>query len=487
VASPIALPAAFDGMAQDFPRDSMPKGKAWNMVDYIPQSLGAPLTERGGWAYASPSLAVSDTAATNVLAVTYAPFTGGAQLLAINDTGNLLKVASSATATNVGAVIIPKQNPVFHQNVLVITNSNGTTALKKYDGTTIAALGGTSPAAQYAAVFANRTWLANASAQPQRVYASNAGDATSYDTTNTWLDVSAPVTGLAALPNVLLVFMQDKTARFRGTTPPPQTDMIIDDPIFQYGCTDARSIAVNGSSCCFANGTGVFLTNGTAFPTDLTEAVGMKKYWRDLLATYDPSAWTLGGGWFGNLYVISVMSAGSFVDAIVFDVRKSTAYRVSNLDATAFGAAVQAGQELYAAARGEARLYKLSTMFTPAVAYKADGDGTAVAGVWETPFYDTQKIGTQRWKDVYLEYDLRDAATDVPTMTLGYIDSPEVTSYTSCSPVLAVTTKRKLVRRPVRKHSMGMAFKVTRTNAASQAKIYGIGSTAYPREGSRRN
>lgn len=485
MATPTTLPAAFDGMVQDSPRNALPKGKAWNLIDYIPSILGAPAAERGGWIYASPSLAVSDTAATYVKSLVVAPFSGGTQLVSINDTGNLCKIVSSSSATKIGAAVIPKQRPVFMHDVLAIPSPNGSTACKKYDGTNIAALGASSPAAQYAAVFVNRTWLANTSAEPQRVYASDAGDATSYDTTNTFLDVSEPVTGLAALPNVLLVFMQDKTARFRGTTPPPQTDMIIDDPIFQYGCTDARSIDVNGSSCCFANGTGVFLTNGTSFPTDLTEAVGLKKYWRDILATYDSTTWTLSGGWFGNLYAISVISGSTLIDTIVFDVRKSNAYRLSNLDVSMYAPAVQSGQELYGASRGEARVYALSTMFTPSATVKNDGDGTAVTGTWESPFYDTKTIGSQRWRDVYLEYDLRDSGSDDPTMTVSYITSPESTSYTSCSPALAETTAKKTIRRKLHKANTGLGFKVTRANASAQAKIYGIGATVYQREGSR--
>ena len=49
MAQPVYLPPAFDGMVQDYPRNNLPKGRAWNMVDLIPQSLGAPATERGGW------------------------------------------------------------------------------------------------------------------------------------------------------------------------------------------------------------------------------------------------------------------------------------------------------------------------------------------------------------------------------------------------------------------------------------------------------
>jgi hypothetical protein len=36
-------------MARDFPRNKMPKGYAWNFVDWLPRIGGASVRERGGW------------------------------------------------------------------------------------------------------------------------------------------------------------------------------------------------------------------------------------------------------------------------------------------------------------------------------------------------------------------------------------------------------------------------------------------------------
>lgn len=488
MASPVTLPAAFDGMVQDFPRDQMPKNRAWNIVDAIPASLGAPWVERGGWTYASGDLSATAASATYIPAVVYANFAAAAKLVAITDNNHLVTVASTSSATDVSSsAVVPLQLPVLHAEKLIIPASDGTTAPKYYDGaSTVGNLAGSPPAAKYAAVWVNRTWLANTNSHPTYVYASDAGDPTSWDTTNTFIPVSAPVTGLAALPNVLLVFTGTKTVRFRGSTPPPQSDMIIDDPIFNVGCTDARSIAVNGAVCCFANPQGVYLSNGTATPEDLTESVGLKKYWTDLLSGYT-SSWTLAGGWIRNQYLITVMNGATFKDAFLIDVRKRTAVRVSNVKGVSFAGAVTVGEKLYVGSRAAPRVLEMSSIFSPASAVKNDGDGTAVAGVWETPFFEPAQLGGQRWRDVYLEYDLRDAASDDPTMTVGYITSPEASSYTSLSPTFAETSRKTTARVPVRVGNRGLAFKVSRTNAAQDARIYKLAATVYGREPSRLN
>lgn len=488
MAAPILLPPAFDGMVQDFPRNNLPKGRAWNMVDLIPEVLGAPAEERGGWDYVSADLSAVDSSATFIKALLSAPFNAGEQLLAIDDNATLVKIVSGTNTAISGTANMPVQNPFMHQQIVVIPSPDGTTDSQQYDGTTLATLGSTAPPGKYGCVFVNYTWLGGTSAEPQRGYASDVGDPTTYVQTGvdaSYLDVSFPIRGMAALPNVMLWFGDERTARIRGTTPPPGTDMQIDDPVFNYGVSDARSIAVNGAVACFANDIGVFITNGTTFPEDLTKSCGLSQYWRNLCMGRT-SSWTLAGGWFGNIYMICVMNGSTFVDTIAFDTVKRTAYRFSNIETMTFAASGEAGQELYAGSRSVARVMQLSTMWTPSATYKADGDSSAVLATWESPFYDTQKIGSQRWRHVYLQHDLRDAGSDAPKWTISYTNSPEDgAAYTALSPTFAATTKRVTVRAPVQTKNSGLGFKLTRTNAAAAARIYALGATVYAREGSR--
>lgn len=485
MAQPILLPPAFMGMWQDDPRNNLPKGRAWNLVDYIPEILGAPATERGGWGFVSAALTGVDASATYVKALLSAPFNAGEQLLVIDDNAKLIKIVGGANTLITGTANKPVQNPFMHQQLVVIPSPDGSTAPQKYNGTTLATLGASAPAGMYGCVFVNYTWLGGAAASPQSGYSSAVNDPTTFVTVGVNagnLDVSFPIRGMCALPNVMLWFGDEKTARIRGTTPPPNTDMQVDDPIFNYGVSDARSIAVNGGVACFANDIGVFLTNGTATPEDLTKSCGLSTYWRSL-CTGRTSSWTLAGGWYGNVYLICVMNGSTLLDTIAFDIVKRSAYRFSNIKTQAFAAAGEAGLELYAGSRATPRVMQLSSMWTPGASFKADADGTAVLGTWESPYYDTQKVLTERWRWVYLMHDLRDAASDNPTWTISYCTSPEAgAAYTALSPTIGETTAKQTDRLEVKVANKGLGFKVTRQNAAAFARLYGIGAVVYERE-----
>lgn len=376
MAQPISLPAAFDGMVQDFERNNLPKGRAWNIVDMIAHVLGAPLEERGGWGWAAPSLTAVDASAASVRAMVEAPFTGGVQIVVIDNLGNLIKQVGGAN-TLIGAAVVPVQNPFMHQQVVVIPSPDGSTAPKKYDGTSVAALGASAPAGKYGCVFVNYTWLGGAAASPQTGYASAVGDPGTYVTSGTsasLLNASFSIKGMAALPNVMLWFGDEKTARIRGTTPPPGTDMQMDDPIFNLGCVDARSIAVNGAWATFANAQGFWLTNGTATPEELTKTCGISMYWRAMMSNYNAANWTISSGWLGSYIFVSVMNGSTFVDAFLFDSVQRTVVRLSNVQAACFAAAGSAGQELYAGSRVTPRVMTMSSIFTPGASFKTDAD-----------------------------------------------------------------------------------------------------------------
>jgi hypothetical protein len=169
-----------------------------------------------------------------------------------------------------------------------VTNAAGTL--------TVAALGGSPPQGQYAAVWGDYTLLANTTAQPQRLYFSDPGDPETWDTTNSFWDFTTPINGLATTRSFILAFHDGTMSRLRGTTPPPGSDFYNDDPIFNVGCTDARSIAVDGDRIVWANGEGIWVTDGSAKPANLAELCGRLSFWQETLVGYDKSSWTLAGG-----------------------------------------------------------------------------------------------------------------------------------------------------------------------------------------------
>jgi hypothetical protein len=501
MAFPLPVQVSFQsGMRQDEPRTQMLSGALWNMVDVIPNVDDAPLARRGGWVYASNDISATTAGIDAVNGLAYATFTGGAKLCAIaTDYGTqvrLFTISANGTVADIGVVSSSgvAQNPVLHANKLVIPFFGGTAAVQYYDGTTLGNLAGSPPTAAFATVYKDMTVLGYTSANPTYVYFSDFGDPTVWDTTNVLQSFSAPVTGLAALPNVLMVFMGNRTARMTGTQPPGRgSDMEVQDPLFNVGCTDARSIAVNGTYCVFANSQGVYLTNGTANVEDVTEAAGLKRYWSSLLATYDASSWTLAGGFFQNRYVISIMNGSTFVDCLVFDIERGRiGYRFANVKATSFANAVTTSEELYYGARNLPRVNYMSSCWNKPTT-KNDADGAAVAGYWETPFYRSFRRlrrrwipdnARARWKNVYLSYDMRDAASDNPILTVSYIQNPE-DSYTALSTTLAESTDMNRARLPLDFRSFGVAFKVAQTNASSTSRFYAVELDSHTTESSK--
>lgn len=465
----------------------MPDGSAWNLVDYVP-GLDAELTKRGGWAYGSNDINAVTSTASYVYAVFYAPFSGGAQLVALDEDATLYKInIATLVVTNVGAATSKPRQLGFHRNKLVIPG-DGSTVPRKYDGSSISSLTG-APEGQYVTAYRDRTVLAGKTSLPTYIYFSAAGDPTTWDTTNTWVSVNQPVTGLASLPGALMVFQNTVTSRIRGSTPPPQTDMILDDPLFNVGCTDVRSIAVTSSVCAFANPLGVYLTNGTNLPTDLTEAAGIKRYWQSVLVGYDASMWTLAGGFYQNSYVIAVMNGATFKDAFVFDLRSYSVRRLSNFQALCFANGTAISEELWFGLRSglpgsEVRLGKFSTTFLPSSTVKNDANGTAVAPVVELPIYGAQPAGKKTWRAVYIEYDCEDAATDNPTLTVSYIKDQD-DAYTALSPALVEATTKTRSRLAVRLPSSALGLKIAQTNASASTRIHSIQADVHAREGSR--
>jgi hypothetical protein len=75
VGAPTSLLGNARGFARDFPRDKMPSGYLWDIVDYVPLIIDAHLTGRGGWKYGSNVM--TGDPETGI----YAPFLTGDKLL----------------------------------------------------------------------------------------------------------------------------------------------------------------------------------------------------------------------------------------------------------------------------------------------------------------------------------------------------------------------------------------------------------------------
>jgi len=485
-----------NGMKRDVSRNRMPPNSVWNAIDYI-WDYGAPARERAGWAYASSDIDAITATAGYIRGGIYATFspTSGAQEvnLAVDEDGYLYKIALSGTpaATGVGLGVPIAQNPIFHggtsvssataiyTGLVILPDGTGAAVPKKYDGTTLSNLNGSPPKAKFGTVYKDYTALANGTVgtilYPNRVWWGPVGDpdcgfsgtVTAWDTTDAWNDFSLPVIGLASTKNVMLVFHDGMVSRIRGNTPPPEEDMVVDDPWQKVGLLDPFSITEYMDQIYFCAAEGVFRTDGVSMD-DITLKGGMLRYWLDLVSNAT-STWTFATGIIRNKLIISVMDGTTFKDAFIIDLQSYAWGRLSNMKVTSFWTGQYGNaDETYFGSRAvtsEVRVGRLNTIFdVDNSAYKSDADGTAVGSTLETPFNELGRPGIKTVKGIHVGYYLKDWATDNPSVAVSYVDTPEESSYTSCG-TLTENTSYNRNRLEIGGRHYGLGLKFVKTGA----------------------
>lgn len=494
-------------MKRDWARNQLPSASLWNAQDVL-LNYGAQVRERAGWAYQSQALSALSAGSTQVKGGVYAIFvisgTATPRNLAIDEDGALYDATTADTATSIGTALTVVQNPVFHggtirngqtelTGLVIIPDGTGAAEPKVYDGSTLATMSGTPPKAKYATVYKDYTVLANGTASgtlyPNRLWFSPVGDpdcnaAASWDLTDSWLDVSLPVKSVSATRNAILVFSDTQVARIRGSVPPPDEDMVVDDPIFTVGLYDPQSIAPYKDTVIWAGPEGIFRSDAVTLD-DLTKRGGMLSYWTSLTSSAT-STWTFAGGIQRDTYFLSVMDGSTFKDAFAIDLQTLAWTRLTNIDALCmWNGQYGIGDELYWGRQGAPRVARLSTIYSVGSStYKADGDGDAVTGVIETPFYPLGKgAGLKRIRRVYPTYEITDYGSDNPTATVSYVLTPEETSYTTAG-TLSEATEQTRSRVEINKQGYGIGLKISRTNPGDFL-FYGVEADSWEQEPSR--
>jgi hypothetical protein len=463
------------GMVRDSPRSSIPTGGVYDSADYLLHQPGIAI-KRGGTAYAGPAAA----AGTYMEAVAYAEFPAGAKLIGVDSANNINEITPGSTidlggTDPAGVIDVPKLRIGGGKNLLIIPQANGTSGPVKYDGSAAPALlGGSPPAGKFCAVYATRVVLGNKDGNENRLAFSPTPDIeTAWDVATAWLDTNYEVTGIAAMANALLIFSEGHTERIIGTTPPPGSDMQL-ATIGGIGCTDARSILVQEGNVLFANPRGVYLTNGAGFASLTTEGA-VEAYWQSLFSGYDPDTWIIAAGVFRGFYVVSVIdNTGALVATLMCNVARRAWWRLTNIKATMFAQAVGAQEELYYADRAAARVTKLSGIFSPAAGNKNDADGTAVAPLLELRMLG-HGPGLKHFGFGRLSYDMRDAATDNPTLAVSVAPGVEATTFAAVdeSP-LPETADEVRKRFTIAKQSQGVSVRFQQTGPSSKTEIYAL-------------
>lgn len=167
----------------------------------------------------------------------------------------------------------------------------------------------------------------------------------------------------------------------------------------------------------------------------------------------------------------------------MFDIPSRTVTWLTNIKATSFANAVTVGEELVWGSRALPRVNKFSSVFSPASGVKNDADGAAVTWSLESSFFQ-DRPGKKTWKSLYVAYDMRDAASDNPVLTVSSLKTPEG-AYAALSPTLSESTDMTRARLPLRFPAEGLGVKIAQTNASSATRLYAIEAEVHARELSR--
>lgn len=474
-----------EGMKRDFPREQMPQNSAWNLVDFIP-SVSAPLRRRQGYQRV-PDDTISGSA-TQIVQVAHAPFSAGDQVVAIDEDGVLYSVDAASAISAASGVNVGKQPPFMHRDKLIILDYDGSGAAQYWDGSgATAALSASAPTARFGCVYKDRTVLGATSANPQTIYFSGAGDPTSWGVTSS-INVSYPITGLAALRNSILIFSAEIVERITGNTPPPGTDMIR-EPLFEGGTTDCRSIVSFGDTVIWANPSGVYRSDGAAVE-DLTKEGGIKSFWQDLLSGYvsNPvpnSDWIMAAGRFRDYYIICITSATSTeVTTLVCDTQRKVWFQFSNIKTMSFAHAYTTNEELYGGFRALDQVITLSHCFSD-TSEGQDANSQDILPYVETPYYILGGLGQKSIRNIYLRYMCEFSAFNDPELRVSYITTPHDDTYTTIGdfPESEMITRK---RQRIGTAALGIAFKIAQvTEFSEETHIHSIEVESHLRETSR--
>lgn len=460
------------GIIRDTARVAIPPGGLYDAADFLLDTPGVAV-KRGGTAYAGPAL----TGASFATGIIENVFAGTRKLLAVGSNSHLFSI-TAGTTTDIGAI---GGTPYIYDRLIAspagtyVVLPSSATSVGKYNGTTLNTLDALTSGALFASYKSRLV-----TAQAGRLLFSPVPDVnTTWDTANSWIDMDYVPSGLAAINNALLVFSSEGMERIIGATPPPNSDMDR-APISSVGCTDTRSIVTVGQYVYFANADGVYLTNGTA-PVSLTEQGGISTLWRSLFTGYitaapvpTASAWTISCGFYRGFLFVCVLNDSRVPQAtLMCNVRTRAWWRLTNISAMAWATSVD-GNELYYADGSTNRVVAMSGIFSPAAGNKADADGDAVQ-----PSIEFRPMGNGTGIKAYgfgrLNYDMRDAASDNPSLAIAVKTGVEAdTSSTPAESPLLETTTMARKRFTVAKDAQSVTIALTQTGASSKTELYAL-------------
>lgn len=385
-----------------------------------------------------------------------------------------------------GAAVLTKQRPIFLNDTLIVLPDGDTyTIPKKFDGATISTLsltGLTSVIPTYGVGYKSRLVIADS----DTLYFSDILDPENYDV-DSFVKATHPITGLAALSNMIAIFSSGHVERLRGTTPPSTLtdgDMTL-EPAFSEGCIDARSIVVYQDMMIWANKNGVHISDGAATPVNLINVGGIRDYWHALMEAYSPN-WTLAGGIFKGRYVLAVTDGtGNPGIAFMCDLAKKTWSLLNNIPAAMFSEIQGATSDLLMAVSNANYIGSCAPMFDP-LSGSADGNGIPVEPILELAFF-RNGTGSSRWRELFLGLDFN---SDSGQIQVFYTTRPDDTDYPvpmSSDPAIPIqisgTDGYERVRIPIRAAANGLGIKIVQAGESTQTALFDLEAVTRVREG----
>lgn len=523
----VSLGSNFDlGFQSDVSRDELNPRAAFRMKDWIPQ-LEAPVRKRGGWAYGSPNLSGIGGTAASVAALGFLPWPSDGRLVAISNAGSIYALnrfdgSGGALVADTGDTSIVPTWPIFpffpktsvQYGIVLPGYTQGAKKPKKITisgGTVTSSLlgtGGTDGAPMARSGFSWGDYLVlmnyydpsdsnnlhnNRMAWSDLVAGPNGAWALT-GTTAATLDF--PEELLAGVPvlNTILVFGYNNCWTLTGDTPPPGGNLVRKLLFAGLGTLDGRSCLPWRNYAVWANAAGVYQSDGATL-TDLTADGGISVYYRQIVSGFaQANGWSMNAGIYRDHYVLTIRNASNVVvTTLVCDLTRKVWTEWTNVNGLLMvqvpagpGTALYGGdEELFFAHATQPYVGKISPLWTPSQTYQADGDGTAVLPVLETPFYRVGSYDQKRIRRIYVGYDLRAGSGGVGLKVSQVLTPEPSAAYTALSPNMPSGTKYIRKNQRVGKFALGLGFKFELSAAAADAKLYSIEADAHPWEPER--
>jgi len=489
VADLVSLLRDVRGVFSDAARDRIPPGSMWEMTDWVPLVLQAGARMRGAWKYQSPTLQYPPDG------MLFAPYINGSHLLVAN--GNALtdiSLTSVAKAEVPASIPTTVQNPVFHRDRVIVPAGDGISLARyiQWDGVNWTVTNGPSGSPQavgrYAIVWKDRVVFAASAPNPQQIVFSKIGDPTAtFDPYSYW-NTSLPLNGIAPQRTQILCFHDSSVERLRGTVPPDSTlpdptgDLVLDILFDRAGCYDARSIAAYQDNTLFADGRGIWLTDG-ALVRNVTVQGGAVNLWYKAFARPGPPD-SIAAVVYRDYYICTLRHSSQPPITFVIDIPTRRLFTLGNIDARCFAFSVGTVEKLFGADQKSSKVTDLTPLFNPdPTALQIDGDGAPVLPVISTGWATLDgKVGYKRVVEAHVSY-LATRDDDQEIWQMSYVSTPTGTD----KALLQLKPTKGYTRRPVmvRRRVEGVAMKIVQTLPTKDSRLFDISLRTYPEEQSK--